>query len=352
MRLRNINPSSRLELACYQTPHTMFLHRTPFSKFPLKTQVIKIPRILGPRAYSSPLPGHSQDPIPSPPPAPKGTPPEGLNIPPEHFPQIDFPWLCGSDASRIKQYPYQMDQPLSFVKSIVPTSICRAVSQWIAIGEIQAYSTREYFPREFLAGAKMTVGPLCASLSKWDKGYLNDTLSADLYDRYDKELSELERKGYTLNIEIPKIHNIKLGDIWITRGPKKAFGLKEKYRIYQWMTMKIAISKQTLSSFERSFVQDLHQGLYAKVNVVFDADVLYQIKRDGEPFKTDLSRRPLVISFETPYFEPSDAMAKPWLPDHNIPDWRWRICDVDDLLESERLENRKRNEKINEATND
>ncbi|ORX80384.1 hypothetical protein K493DRAFT_270858 [Basidiobolus meristosporus CBS 931.73] len=326
----------------------MLLHR-PLSLKPFSKHALTVPRILGIRGYtSSPLPGHSNEPIPQPPPAPKGTPPEDHHPAPEHFPQPDFPWLCGSDPARIQQYPYRLDKPFTFIQNLLPVGLCQAISSWFAFGDIKAYTTRDYFPGEFLNGAKLALVPLFSGISEGNKERLNDMLASDLYDRYSKELEELKRKGYTLNIEVPKVHHVYLRDVWVTRGPKKAFSLQEQYRIFQWMTLKVAISKKTIKSAERSFIQDLHEGLYAKVDVMFDADVLFQLKRDNDVFKTDFARRPLVVSFESPYFEPAEAMSKPWLPEHKVPNWRWRICDIDDLLESERLESSKRARKIRE----
>ena len=60
---------------------------------------------------------------------------------------------------------------------------------------------------------------------------------------------------------------------------------------------------------------------------------------------SDFTRRPLLVRFETPFFEPAEEMVASRSmsrPDEAPIDWNWRVSDIDYLLEQDFIERRKK----------
>jgi hypothetical protein len=159
------------------------------------------------------------------------------------------------------------------------------------------------------------------------------------------------------NISIPQVYDATIKDVWITLGNPQAFQNNRQYEIMQWMTLTIGVKAARQSEDEEAFsdyrgrvAKGLMDGAHFKVDVEIDADVEYKIsnpkaseddKEDGI-LLYDRGRRPLIISFETPYFEPADRMvAGRDEDDEPIMDWSWRIADIDQLLAKEEIDSRK-----------
>jgi hypothetical protein len=156
-----------------------------------------------------------------------------------------------------------------------------------------------------------------------------------------------------IDISIPQIYDATIKDVWITLGSPRAFDMNRQYEVMQWMTLTIGVKAARQSEEEENFsdyrgrvAKGLMDGAHFKVDVEIDADVEYKVsipksQEDSDPSVLiyDRGRRPLIISFETPYFEPADRMvAGRDEDDEPIMDWNWRIADIDQLLAKEALE--------------
>lgn len=79
---------------------------------------------------------------------------------------------------------------------------------------------------------------------------------------------------------------------------------------------------------------------------IVDASIDYTIRSEqlNHDVVSDFSRRPLLVRFETPFFEPAEKMVQSRSmsrPDEAPIDWNWRISDIDYLLEQDFIERRK-----------
>lgn len=159
------------------------------------------------------------------------------------------------------------------------------------------------------------------------------------------------------NISIPQIYDATIKDVWITLGSPQAFQKNRQYEIMQWMTLTIGVKaarqnedEEAFSDYRGRIAKGLMDGAHFKVDVEIDADVEYKVSKskstegdqDNSVLLYDRGRRPLIISFETPYFEPADRMvAGRDEDDEPIMDWSWRISDIDQLLAKEDIDSHK-----------
>jgi hypothetical protein len=179
--------------------------------------------------------------------------------------------------------------------------------------------------------------------------------SPALLQRLKDARKELDPK-IQIDISIPQVYDANIKDIWITLGSPRAFDNNRQYELMQWMTLTIGVKaarqtdeEENFSNYRGRVAKGLMDGAHFKVDVEIDADVEYKVSKPKSPdgnndsvLMYDRGRRPLIISFETPYFEPADRMvAGRDEDDEPIMDWSWRIADIDQLLAKEALDERK-----------
>lgn len=159
------------------------------------------------------------------------------------------------------------------------------------------------------------------------------------------------------NISLPQIYDATVKDVWITLGSPQAIQKNRQYEIMQWMTLTIGVKaarqnedEEAFSDYRGRVAKGLMDGAHFKVDVEIDADVEYKVlnpestegDKEDSVVLYDRGRRPLIISFETPYFEPADRMVAGRDEDGEpIMDWNWRISDIDQLLAKEVLDSHK-----------
>jgi hypothetical protein len=86
-------------------------------------------------------------------------------------------------------------------------------------------------------------------------------------------------------------------------------------------------------------------SVYLLQTCVVDATIDYTIhsKVLDTDVVSDFTRRPLLVRFETPFFEPAEQMvaSRSMSRPHEAPiDWNWRVSDIDYLLEQDFIERR------------
>jgi hypothetical protein len=155
----------------------------------------------------------------------------------------------------------------------------------------------------------------------------------------------------TVNVSIPQIYDATVGDIWVTLGNVDALDNPRQYEQLRWMTLMVSMKRATVDELDEPFAdyrkrvgQGLMEGAHVGVDVEIDADVQYQVLRPGvdkdEVVVFDQGRRSMLVRFETPYFTPASAMVS-GRDEHTgepLNDWRWRICDIDQLVEKQTLD--------------
>lgn len=175
---------------------------------------------------------------------------------------------------------------------------------------------------------------------------LQHILGPDLLDRYLKAVPA----NTNINIDIPQIYDVNLGDIWITLGNSNAFSDDRKYEVLRWMTVQIGLHKvKGKSELEESFqeyreriAKSILEGVQVGVDVLIDADITYKAtdKENNENvILYDEGRRTIRMRFATPYFEPASKMVSGRDKETGEPinDWNWRLVDIDQLLEKESM---------------
>ncbi|CAG8551368.1 702_t:CDS:2 [Acaulospora morrowiae] len=319
-------------------------------------------------------PGPPTDPRPTPPPEPAGvnTPIDSLPPPEKTGSSITFPWLYSNQPPRITNYPYVISKNRSFLTKIIallPIFIQHEICMWVTTKILRGATSPAYFPDEFLIGASYAIRHVCATLSTPpDREMMEQMFMPRLYDRFNAEIDKITSEKSSVMIDIQKIHNCSIRDIWMTVGPRKATEKrsedddeKEKYRMLRWMTIKIGVQRgnENMSYIERKekVSKAFAEGFNFKVDVNFDADIAYQLKSsEGQILINDQVRRPLVVRFESPYFEPSEKIYKKLVnnegrisvgdeDDFEI-NWNWRVGDIDYLLGKEDLENEIKEEEM------
>lgn len=184
------------------------------------------------------------------------------------------------------------------------------------------------------------------------KEELLELLGPDLLERF----IEATPKNTKIEIEIPQIYDVNVGDIWITLGNPKAFSDDRKYEVMRWMTVQIGLQKSNVNALEEPFLEyreriskSIMEGVQVGVDVLIDADIKYEVtEKDQEEGQEeekvlmyDEGRRTMRMRFATPYFSPASKMVSGRDPETGEPinDWNWKLVDIDQLLEKEAMDN-------------
>ncbi|KAI9481450.1 MAG: hypothetical protein EXX96DRAFT_566785 [Benjaminiella poitrasii] len=269
----------------------------------------------------------------------------------------DFPWLLNKDQPRITKYPYeQATQDWGFL-NILPIGLQRAIGKWLGTRVLQLNTGFDNFPDQFLVGASLASRQAISLLSdqlkhpddKSKRAELQHILGPDLVDRFLKAVPP----DVDINIDIPQIYDVNLGDIWITLGNPSAFSLNghRQYEILRWMTVQIGLQKaksvdkdeETFQEYRERISRSIMEGVQVGVDVLIDADIIYKANKkdnDDDIVLYDEGRRTLRMRFATPYFSPANKMVSGRDPETGDPinNWNWRLVDIDQLLEKESMD--------------
>ncbi|KAG0228580.1 hypothetical protein BGX31_006550 [Mortierella sp. GBA43] len=181
-----------------------------------------------------------------------------------------------------------------------------------------------------------------------DREALTDMMTQKLYDRFESELQRQEEVGSDVSIKLSAVHDGMVKDVWLQLGPKLSSGSTKGFIRWRWQSLTIALRAATDEMSSRDQVANMMlEGVQFKVDVEFDATIDYTIKSKvlDSAVISDFTRRPLLVRFETPYFQPAEEMLRSRSvtpPDEAPIDWNWRISDIDYLLEQDYIEVRKR----------
>ncbi|KAG0324250.1 hypothetical protein BGZ99_002035 [Dissophora globulifera] len=208
----------------------------------------------------------------------------------------------------------------------------------------------EYFPDQFLQGAGLALSAMMRSLSTdTNRDSLTNMMTQELYDRLESEFQRQEEVQSDVKIQLAALHDGIVKDVWVLLGPRlQSGGSTRGFIRWRWQSLTVALRAATDQMSSRDQVaQMMMEGVQFKVDVEFDATIDYTIH--SNPLNTDvvsdLSRRPLLVRFETPFFEPAEQMVASrsrTRPDEAPINWNWRVSDIDYLLEQDFLERRKK----------
>ncbi|KAF9997866.1 hypothetical protein BGZ79_008449 [Entomortierella chlamydospora] len=158
-----------------------------------------------------------------------------------------------------------------------------------------------------------------------DREPLTHMMTQELYDRFESELEKQEAVKSEVNIKLAAIHDGMVKDVWVLLGPKLKSGSTRGFIRWRWQSLTVVLRAATDDMSSRDQVtQMMMEGVQFKV------DVEYVV--------SDFTRRPLLVRFETPFFEPADKMvaSRSMSRPHEAPiDWNWRVSDIDYLLEQD-----------------
>jgi hypothetical protein len=178
------------------------------------------------------------------------------------------------------------------------------------------------------------------------KQELQHILGPDLLDRFLKAVPS----DTDIEISIPQIYDVNLGDIWITLGSPAAFSDQRNYDILRWMTVQIGLHKSKINENEESFQdyrerisKSIMEGVQVGVDVLIDADITLKANtkdNQDDVLLYDQGRRTLRMRFATPYFNPASKMVSGRDPETGEPinEWNWKLVDIDQLLEKESMD--------------
>ncbi|KAG0368145.1 hypothetical protein BGZ54_002581 [Gamsiella multidivaricata] len=210
-------------------------------------------------------------------------------------------------------------------------------------------TSSEYYPDQFLKGAGMAIHQMLPLLStNIDRSPLTNMMTQELYDYFESELQRQEEVKSDVSIKLAAVHDGVVKDVWVLLGPKLKSGSTRGFIRWRWQSLTIALRAATDQMSSRDQVaQMMMEGVQFKVDVEFDASIDYTIQSkvmDSDVI-SDFTRRPLLVRFESPFFEPAEQMVKSRSlsrPDEAPVDWNWRVSDIDYLLEQDYIERRKR----------
>ncbi|KAF8941413.1 hypothetical protein BGZ58_009496 [Dissophora ornata] len=177
---------------------------------------------------------------------------------------------------------------------------------------------------------------------------LASMMTQELYDRFESELQRQEEVKSDVSIQLAAVHDGVVKDVWVLLGPKLKSGSTRGFIRWRWQSLTIALRAATDQMSSRDQVaQMMMEGVQFKVDVEFDASIDYTIRSNvmGSDVISDFTRRPLLVRFETPFFEPAEKMVASRTrsrPDEAPIDWNWRVSDIDYLLEQDFIERRKK----------
>ncbi|RCH83811.1 hypothetical protein CU098_000617, partial [Rhizopus stolonifer] len=232
--------------------------------------------------------------------------------------------------------------------NLLPNGLQRALGKWLGTRVLQLNTGHDNFPDQFLVGAtRKALSLLSQQLNHPENKHeeLQHILGPDLLDRFLKAAPS----DANINIDIPQIYDVNLGDIWITLGNPAAFSDERKYEVLRWMTVQVGLHKAAVNENEESFQEyrervskSILEGVQVGVDVLIDADITYKVsdKDTDEITLYDEGRRTLQVRFATPYFSPANKMVSGRDPETQEPinDWNWRLVDIDQLIEKESMD--------------
>ncbi|KAG0319168.1 hypothetical protein BGZ97_002642 [Linnemannia gamsii] len=261
----------------------------------------------------------------------------------------DFPWLYNgsSHLTRIPHYPYAKAPKVWALLGWVPQSIQYAVCKSACERMLRNNTSPEYFPDQFLQGAGLAIHKLLPLLAtNVNRDALASMMTQELYDRYESELQRQEQLKSDVSIKLASVHDGIVKDVWVLLGPKLKSGTSRGFIRWRWQSLTVALRAATDQMSSRDQVaQMMMEGVQFKVDVEFDATIDYTIhsKVLDTDVVSDFTRRPLLVRFETPFFEPAEQMvaSRSMSRPHEAPiDWNWRVSDIDYLLEQDFIERR------------
>ncbi|KAF9090012.1 hypothetical protein BGX27_002358 [Mortierella sp. AM989] len=265
----------------------------------------------------------------------------------------DFPWLYdgSSHLTRIPHYPYPKAPKVWSMLGIIPKSIQYLFCKSICERMLRNNTSPEYFPDQFLQGAGLAMHQMIPLLAtNVNREPLTNMMTQELYDIFESELQKQESVKSDVSIKLAAIHDGMVKDVWVTLGPKLKSSSTRGFIRWRWQTLTIALraASDDMSSRDQ-VVQMMMEGVQFKVDVEFDASIDYTIKSNilKSDVITDFTRRPLLVRFETPYFEPAEQMVASRSmsrPDEAPIDWNWRVSDIDYLLEQDYIIRRQKEE--------
>ncbi|KAF9364048.1 hypothetical protein BGX34_002651 [Mortierella sp. NVP85] len=207
----------------------------------------------------------------------------------------------------------------------------------------------EYYPDQFLRGAGLAIHQMLPLLStNINREPLTNMLTQELYDRLESELQRQEEVSSDVSIKLATVHDGMVKDVWVLLGPKLSSGSTRGFIRWRWQSLTIALRAATDEMSSREQVANMMlEGVQFKVDVEFDATIDYTIRSKilNSDVISDFTRRPLLVRFETPYFQPAEEMLRSRSmsrPDEAPIDWNWRVSDIDYLLEQDFIERRKK----------
>ncbi|KAF9315524.1 hypothetical protein BG003_002927 [Podila horticola] len=247
----------------------------------------------------------------------------------------EFPWLYnGSNyTTRIPHYPYAKAPKVWALLGFIPQSIQYMVCKSACERMLRNNTSPEYYPDQFLQGAGLAIHQMLPLLAtNTDREQLAHMMTQELYDRFESELERQEKLKSDVSIKLAAVHDGVVKDVWVLLGPKLKSGISRGFIRWRWQSLTVALRAATDQMSSRDQVaQMMMEGVQFKVDVEWNEVI------------SDFTRRPLLVRFETPFFEPAEQMvaSRSMSRPHEAPiDWHWRVSDLDYLLEEEFIERR------------
>ncbi|KAF9188172.1 hypothetical protein BGZ51_000817 [Haplosporangium sp. Z 767] len=277
-----------------------------------------------------------------------------IEEPPEeeiHARAYDFPWLYdgSSHLTRIPHYPYPKAPKVWALLGFIPQSIQYMICKSACERMLRNNTSPEYFPDQFLQGAGLAIHQMLPLLStNIDREPLRHMMTQELYDIFESELRMQEKLKSDVSIKLAAVHDGMVKDVWVLLGPRLKSGTPRGFIRWRWQSLTVALRAATDQMSSRDQVtQMMMEGVQFKVDVEFDASIDYTIRSNAlnSDIISDFTRRPLLVRFETPFFEPAEQMvvSRSMSRPHEAPiDWNWRVSDIDYLLEQDFIERRKK----------
>lgn len=305
-------------------------------------------------------------------------------------PVTDFPWLLASDPPRIERYPYPEVSGLWFI----PTFLQRQLSNAINNGFLNGLTGGGYFPDEFSKGASLAFVQFAKRISNPTEkniGDLEKMLTKSLFEKLEPYLRN--KDGGSLKLDIPAVHDVRVIDNFRSFGGERRTDVispmeyiakgtepSPEYmdalwtgtipHIFRWTTVDLVLpTLQKLAarnnpefaakgiprnaegtvdmtalanavSFSRIgglLSESVQKGMQIAVDVAINADIEYQaLNKDGSVGVYDKARREVIVRFDSGYISPSSRVLESWKNNS----FRWRIADIDYLIEKQELQKR------------
>ncbi|KAG0259904.1 hypothetical protein BG011_002302 [Mortierella polycephala] len=234
---------------------------------------------------------------------------------------------------------------LGFLPQSIQHMICKSACERM----LRSNTSPEYFPDQFLQGAGLAIHQMLPLLStNIDREPLRHMMTQELYDKFESELQVQEKIKSDVSVKLAAVHDGMVKDVWVSLGPMLKSSTPRGFIRWRWQTLTVALRAATdqISSRDQ-VIKMMMEGVQFKVDVEFDASIDYTIRSNvlNSDMISDFTRRPLLVRFETPSFEPAEQMVASRSmsrPDEAPIDWNWRVSDIDYLLEQDFIERRKK----------